>query len=500
MDSESAEAKAKRTGAKPDEGGSGKGTSGRKRRRVRWLPLGIFLVVGALVTVGILSLLVNIFNRKQEAKDPWFRVVEQTDTTYDPAVWGQNFPLQYEGWKKTTEWPENEKVKQAPTQQDPRDWKAPSKLQQDPRLVTMWQGYAFAVEYNEPRGHAYMLEDQRLVKRVQPPFKQPGTCLNCHASMNQVYAQLGNGDQNAGFLKLGTMTYADATKLAEHPVGCIDCHDPKTMALRITRPAFAEGIKEYKASQGVKDFDVNKDATPNEMRAFVCAQCHVEYYFKGDTKVLTFPWDKGLTVDNALAYYDEKGFSDFKHAMTGAPAVKAQHPDFETWSNGIHARNGVTCADCHMPYKKEGAMKYSDHQVRSPMVDEKQINASCLTCHHQTEGEMKERVETIQTRYEHSRNVAADALDQLIKDIEAAQKAGGVPEDKLTLARNYQRKAQFFLDYTVSENSRGFHAPDYSQRILTDVTDAARLGQLALKGQDVANAVTKPAVPAAQPR
>ncbi|GAB3700459.1 ammonia-forming cytochrome c nitrite reductase subunit c552 [Mariniluteicoccus flavus] len=268
---------------KPDEpgGAAPKGATpaadakdgGRPKRRlwgIKLLPLAAFLVLGALATVTALALLVNIIQKKEEAKDPWFRVVEQTETTYDPAVWGQNFPLQYQGWKKTNAWPEADKVKQAPTAQDPREWKTPSKLQDDPRLVTMWQGYAFAVEYNEPRGHDWMLSDQQNVKRVTQ-FKQPGACLNCHASTVEIMRDLGNGDMNAGFDAMNKMPYADATKLAKHPVGCIDCHDPKTMALRVTRPAFINGIKTLKAGQGLKDYDVNKDATPQEMRAFVCA-------------------------------------------------------------------------------------------------------------------------------------------------------------------------------------------------------------------------------------
>lgn len=443
----------------------------------------VFLVVGALVTAAILALLMNIFQKKEEAQHRYQQVVNVDEKTYDPAVWGQNFPLQYQGWKDTSKMPEDKKVAQTPSADDPRDSKAQSKLQQDPRLVTMWNGYAFAVEYNEPRGHAHMLDDQRYVKRVTQ-FKQPGTCLNCHASMPEVYDKLGNGDQQAGFDAMNKMTYTDATKLAEHPVGCIDCHDPKTMALRVTRPAFMTGIKNYMASKGVENYDVNKDATQAQMRTYVCAQCHVEYYFKGEGKTLTFPWSKGLTVDDAEAYYDEIGFTDFKHGLTGANILKAQHPDFETFSQGIHAQNGVTCADCHMPYKRSGASKYSDHQVRSPMVDNATINSSCLTCHHATEDQMRERVGKIQDTYNQARNVAGDALDALIKDTEKA-KAEGVPQDRIDKANNYQRKAQFFYDYSVSENSHGFHAPQYSLRILNDVTNNARLGQLALAGQEV---------------
>ncbi|WP_460766508.1 ammonia-forming cytochrome c nitrite reductase subunit c552 [Mariniluteicoccus flavus] len=225
----------------------------------------------------------------------------------------------------------------------------------------------------------------------------------------------------------------------------------------------------------------------------------MEYYFKGDAKTLTFPWEKGLTVDDALAYYDEKGFTDFKHAITGANVVKAQHPDFETWSNGVHARAGVTCADCHMPYRRDGAMKYSDHQIKSPMVDEVQINRTCLTCHKETEKEMKERVEQIHSRYEHSKDVSFDAFDALVKDLDKARKENSATADRIQLAQNYQRKASFFLDYVVSENSRGFHAPAYTQRILNDVTDASRLGQLALRGGEMPATGTKPANPVPAP-
>ena len=152
---------------------------------------------------------------------------------------------------------------------DPRAFMAKSKLAADPRLVTMWQGYAFAVEYNEPRGHAYMLLDQQLVKRVQPPFKQPGSCLNCHASVPEVLNAIDPKDPAGAWATMNKMPYADAAKLAKHPVTCIDCHDPATMKLRITRPAFVEGIKAYKATQGIANFDPNKDATNNEMRARV---------------------------------------------------------------------------------------------------------------------------------------------------------------------------------------------------------------------------------------
>ena len=114
------------------------------------------------------------------------------------------------------------------------------------------------------------------------------------------------------------------------------------------------------------------------MRAYVCGQCHVEYYFSGAERRLVFPWSKGLEVENILAYYDEIGFRDWTHRDTGAPALKAQHPEFELWSQGVHARSGVTCSDCHMPRIEYKGSNVSDHWVRSPLLN---INDACLGCH-----------------------------------------------------------------------------------------------------------------------
>lgn len=445
----------------------------------RWLALTAFFVAGALLTAGVLGLLFNIFERKQEAGANYVRVVEVDNTTVDSAVWGKNFPLQYEGWAATVNMRPDRIVPRTPTAEDPREFTTPSKLEADPRLVTIWRGYAFELDYRKPRGHAWMLKDQELTRRVLER-KQPGACLNCHASTFTVMNELGNGDLQAGFLAMNKMPYAEANKLVEgHPVGCIDCHDPDTMELRITRPGFIEGIKELKAGQGIENYDVNTMATAQEMRGFVCAQCHVEYYFAGEEKVLTFPWDYGLKVEDAVKYYDEVGWVDFEHTLTGAKALKAQHPDFETWSQGLHAASGVTCADCHMPYERSGATKISNHQVQSPMLN---INATCQTCHKQDEAELKQRVENIHNTYSHTKDRAFDAVVELIADLEKAVK-DGAPADRIELAREYQRVSQFYIDYVVSENSEGFHAPQYTMRILADANDYARRGQLALTGQ-----------------
>jgi nitrite reductase (cytochrome c-552) len=449
--------------------------------RRRYFSVLLIALMAAALAAGGAALLINIFERKQEARNPFYRVVELSDETTDPAIWGRNFPLQYDAYRRTvdqerTRFGGSEAAPRTPTQADPRSIVAQSRLEEDPRLKTMWAGYAFATDFREDRGHAYMLDDQTFTER-QRVVQQPGTCLHCHASVYVAYRQLGQGDLIVGFDRMNQMPFPEARTLVTHPVACIDCHDPETMQLRVTRPGFIEGMWALRAAQGVKDYDVNKMATRQEMRAFVCGQCHVEYYFRGAEKRLVYPWANGLKVENMLAYYDEIGFKDWTHAESGAPVLKAQHPEFELWNQGIHARSGVACADCHMPYKREGALKISDHHVRSPMLN---INLACQTCHRWPEAELKARVETIQERTFALRNRAMDALVALINDIKAARGAG-VSDAELTKAQDFQRRAQFFLDFVEAENSMGFHAPQEAARILGESIDYSRKGQVAVR-------------------
>ena len=453
----------------------------------------VIALLAALLAAGATALLVNIFQRQQESRNPFYRVVELNDETSDPAVWGKNFPQQYDGYTRTvdqvrTRYGGSEAVPRTPSSVDPRSVVAQSRLEEDPRLKTMWAGYAFARDFREERGHAYMLEDQTFTER-QAVVQQPGTCMHCHASVYVPYKKLGGGDLIKGFEAMNQMKYQEARKLVSHPVACIDCHDPNTMQLRVTRPGFLEGIQKVKAAQGVQNYDVNRDATRQEMRAYVCGQCHVEYYFKGPEKRLTYPWDKGLRADQILAYYEESGFKDWTHAETGAPMLKAQHPEFEMWNQGVHARSGVACADCHMPYQRVGAMKISDHHVQSPLLN---INRACQTCHHWPEDELRARVETIQDRTFEVRSLAMDALMSLIADIRAAQ-GSGADAVALESARGHHRRAQFLLDFIEAENSMGFHADQEAVRVLALSLDETRRGQAALRG----NATPRQAAPTA---
>ncbi|MGH7133570.1 MAG: ammonia-forming cytochrome c nitrite reductase subunit c552, partial [Phycisphaerales bacterium] len=383
-------------------------TSGR--RGLYWL----LVIVFAAGTFAALAMALSIAKRKVEAREVVLRIVDIKETTVDPAEWGKNFPRQYDSYIRTVD---NERTRYGGSDAAPAPGggtHADSKLESDPRLKTIFNGYAFAIDYRERRGHAFMLDDQRDTERVkQRP--QPGACLMCHASnlpaMRKVGVEKGapgtveapllSSEGQAqllkGFEAVCAMKYSDATALVNHPVTCLDCHDPDSMALRVTRPAFTAGIRalaestaptphlpsieQWRKGDRKRAYDPNVDASRQEMRSMACGQCHVEYYFKGEGKVLTFPWHNGLQVEQIEKYYNDVKWNDYTHADSGAPILKAQHPEFETWGQGIHARSGVACADCHMPYKREGAIKISDHQVRSPMLN---VARACQTCHNYT--------------------------------------------------------------------------------------------------------------------
>ena len=467
----------------------------------------LIIVLIATATIGVMLLQENIARRKEEAKQVVFKLVNITEQTIDPAEWGKNFPRQYDGYQRTAD--------RTGTKYGGggSETLSPSKLEEDPRLKTIFAGYAFSVDYRQRRGHAYMLTDQRETKRVQLPFNQPGSCLQCHSANTVAYRKVGlaNGAPGTleeplvsaagyaqlqkGFEIVSDMPYTNATHLVEHPVACIDCHDPNSMQLRVTRPGFLNGIRalaessaplphlpsieRWRKSDRQTPYDPNALASRQEMRSFVCGQCHVEYYC-GPKTTLFYPWNNGLKVEQIEKYYDDYKFADghrffdWKHAATGTEVLKAQHPEFELWSQGIHARSGVACADCHMPYKREGAIKISDHWVRSPLLN---VANACQVCHHFPEAELKARVATIQDRNHALLLRAEDATVALIESV-AKAKAAGATDEQLAAARKLQRKAQWRMDFINAENSMGFHAPQEAARILGEAIDFARQGQI----------------------
>jgi nitrite reductase (cytochrome c-552) len=512
-----------------------------------WQLLVAVFAVAVVATLLVTFVLVTMFERKQEARAPFVRAVEVTEISTDPEPWGANWPHQYDGWRLTAGDRFYGGSSALPT----------SKLEKYPWLQRLYANYAFSIDYREARGHAYMLYDQGVTERVtQKP--QAGACLHCHASLTVLYRKVGleamgqPTDDAAlaagfnmpavirGFEELSTRPYFEVMQMlptvpdgtpeadqgafplppvggftgeiagepldqaqvahgAAHPVSCIDCHDPETLQLRVTRPGFmlgiavlAEGdaavphlpsIERWRQGERERPYDPNLDASRQEMRTFACAQCHVEYYC-GSKQTLTLPWAHGLKAEDEERFWEEEVFPDgtpfydYLHGETGAPVFKVQHPEFELWSQGIHAASGVSCADCHMPYERRGAMKVSNHTVASPLG---RVNSACQQCHNQDTKELEARIATLQEKTLAAMDRAARAMTDMLDAILQA-KAAGVAEDHLQEVYLLQRKAMWRLDYISSENSRGFHADQEAMRLLAESIDYSRQAQAMATG------------------
>lgn len=413
--------------------------------------LAVFLALG----VGVGYLLTTIVQRQMEAEQYPLRLVEIGELEVDPAVWGQNFPLHYDRFLRTQE-DYGRTFYGGSTRYD--------KLEAKPFRRLAWAGMPFSVDYKEDRGHYWSGYDAFHTRR-STEFNQPGACLNCHTGLFvQLVAEMGWDQLN----RTPYNEFRERLQAAGHPgVTCADCHDPKTMALRITRPALENAL----AALG-QDW---RQASRQEMRSLVCAQCHVEYYFLGEGRTVTFPWSRGLSVEAIEAHYDAYGFKDWTHAITGAPMIKIQHPEYELYVTSVHYQAGVACADCHMPYIRVGGMKISDHWIRSPLTS---IAQSCQTCHRVPEAELLQRVKTIQDRTHELLTLTEEALEAAILTIQRAIEAG-VPDEALEEARRLHRRAQFRWDFIDAENSKGFHSPQEAARILAHAADLARQAQLA---------------------
>ena len=507
----------------------------------------LFVLVFLVAVVGTLLVtwvLITMFGHKQAARQPFVRVAEVNEISTDPEPWGRNWPHQFDGWKATA----GDKFyggSSALTQ---------SKLETHPWLKRLYAGYAFSIDYREARGHAYMLYDQGVTERVTKK-SQAGACIHCHASNTVMYRREGlkamglpyddealAADFNMeavvrGFKEVSQKPYDEVLALVmsspdgtpgenepvvpqapiggftgefegepvpddhpamaggeAHPVSCIDCHNPETMSVRVTRPGFVLGIaalagseepthhlpsiEKWRRGDRNEPYDPNALATRQEMRSFVCGQCHVEYYC-ASKDTLEFPWGNGRKMEQAEAHWNAKKFPDgsdfydYTHGETGAKVLKVQHPEFELWSQGIHARSGVSCADCHMPYEREGAMKVSSHNVQSPLAN---INNACQQCHNDDESTLREKVETIQGRTMAHMDRAANAMTEMLDAILEAKAAGASEEDLMPIYK-LQRKAMWRLDYISSENSRGFHADQEATRILGESIDYSRQAQ-----------------------
>jgi len=404
---------------------------------------------GAVLVIGLLA--VSIMERRWEAQRPTMVATPIAEWEPDNAVWGQSYPRQYESYLRTRITDTKTKFGGA----DPRDY-----LEEDPYQVILFAGYGFSKEYLQARGHYYAAHDVRETARITTPF-QAGTCWSCKSTdvprlMNRM-----------GVKEFYAANFHDLADEVKHPIGCQDCHDPETLRLRITRPALREAF----AAMG-RDID---EATHQEMRSLVCSQCHAEYYFKTDESAglknyLVIPWAKGTTADEMLAYYDAIDFADYVHPISGTRIVKAQHPDYELYRTGVHSFRDVACADCHMPYRTEGGVKFTDHHVQSPLLN---IANSCAVCHRWSEDDVRTRVEGMQTKVSDAMLQAEEALVHAHFDVAAAKQAGA-SDDDLKAARSLIRSAQFRWDYVSATNGMGFHSPQESTRLLGEAANLAQ--------------------------
>lgn len=422
-----------------------------------WLGWGLF---GAtMLVVFLLGLLASsIVERRAEATV--FKVAKGAIAKHESRnpLWGEVYPLEYQTWEKTAN---------MDFESEFNGNKLHDVLESRPKMVVLWAGYAFSKDYAAPRGHMHAIEDVVGTLRTGSPKTpedgpQPGTCWTCKSP------DVPRLMDSVGIEKFYKTKWGAWGSEVVNPIGCADCHDPNTMNLTITRPALVEAFQRTGK-------DITK-ATHSEMRSLVCAQCHVEYYFKGDGKYLTFPWDKGTSVEAIETYYDSVKFTDWTHSLSKAPMLKAQHPDFEIFQMGIHAQRGVSCADCHMPYKSEGGVKFTDHQVMSPLA---KINSTCQNCHRETEETLRNNVYERQRKANEIRNRLEDELAKVHVEAKFAWDKGAT-EAQMEPVLKLLRQAQWRWDFAVASHGASFHAPVEIQRILSHGIDKALQARLAV--------------------
>jgi len=417
----------------------------KQKPALAWL-----LFFGTLVVVFLLGLLASsIIERRSEAIFAYAPQVDVDQFESDNAVWGKNFPKEYQSYLQMADTTFRSKYNGSAMI---------DMLEVDPRLVVLWAGYGFSKDYNQGRGHFYALDDVRNTLRTGAPIDGsvspiPNTCLACKSPdvprmMNEV-----------GIAEFYRGTWETKGHEMKHTIGCGDCHDAETMNLRISRPALIEAFER----QGK---DINK-VSHQEMRTLVCAQCHVEYYFNKKkvegVNYLTFPWDNGMTVEAMEEYYDKLEFSDWTHSISKAPMLKAQHPGYEVYLTGTHASRGVSCADCHMPYKSEGGVKFTDHHVQSPLNN---ITNSCQVCHREETDRLIADVYSRQDKIIENR----DKLEELL--VRAHVEAGkawelGANEEHMKNILTGIRHAQWRWDFAAASHGNSFHSPTEISRIIS---------------------------------
>ena len=411
--------------------------------------LGWLLFFATVIVVFILGLFASsIIERRAESVFVYTPKVEHSPLEPRNEVWGQNFPRQYQSYLKTADTTFRSKYQGSATI---------DALEVSPRMVVLWAGYAFSREYNQSRGHANAINDIRHILRVGAPIDgnksiQPSTCWTCKGpDVPRLMNEIGVAEFYKG-------SWEEKGSEIVNPIGCADCHDATTMNLHISRPALVEAFDR-------RGLDITKSSY-QEMRSLVCAQCHVEYYFDKKkiegVQYLTFPWDDGMNADAMEAYYDNIGFSDWTHALSKAPMLKAQHPDYELFKLGTHASRGVSCADCHMPYMSEGGQKFTDHHVQSPLNN---VANSCQVCHREETAKLITDVYERQDKLFENKYKLEEMLVRAHVEAQKAWELGATDEQMKPILTDI-RHAQWRWDFVAASHAAPFHAPVESARII----------------------------------
>ena len=408
-----------------------------------WLAWLIFFAT--VVIVFLLGLLASaIMERRAEAVFAYTPLVDISEFEPRNEVWGKNFPRQYQSYLRTAD----TTFRSAHMGAAMIDM-----IDIDPRLAVLWAGYSFSRDYNQGRGHYYAIKDIHNTLRTGGPAgpgegPQPNTCWSCKSSdLPRIMSGMGAGEFYRG-------RWASMGHEVVNPIGCANCHDPSTMNLRISSPALIEAF-------GRLGKDLSK-VSHQEMRSLVCAQCHVEYYFKGEGFYLTFPWDNGFSAEEMENYYDNMGFSDWTHALSRAPMLKAQHPDYEVYMTGIHADRGVSCADCHMPYKSEGGQKFTDHHIQSPLNN---VANSCQVCHREETAKLVANVYLRQSQIIENRDQLEKLLVRAHVEAKKAWDLGATQQEMEEILKGI-RHAQWRWDYVAASHGSSFHSPVESGRTI----------------------------------
>lgn len=407
------------------------------------------------------------------------KTVTIPDGEIDPEIWGKAYPEEYELWKMT------EKPEPAGKSKYKRGFDADNitydKLAEYPYMALLFNGWGFGVEYNEPKGHANMVRDQLEIDASR--IKAGGVCLSCKTP----YAP---GLQKQMGQDYYSMSYMDVlNKIPEKNrnlgVACIDCHDNKDMGLKISRG--------FTLGNALKDIGVDeKKLTRQEMRSAVCAQCHVTYSIPKDKDMksvgLYFPWQNGkwgdITIEGIIKKLrSDEAYKEWKQTVTGFKLAFIRHPEFELFSTkSVHWKAGASCADCHMPYTKQGVFKVSDHRVMSPIKNDMK---ACMQCHTESAAWLKEQVIEIQDRTVAIQIRSGYATATTAKLFEAVHKAKAegkqIDEELYKKAKDFYEQAFYRNLFIGAENSVGFHNPTEALRVLGDATAFATKAEAFLR-------------------